>query len=119
MKEKDKIESICPIDDEIIQLDICGKSDFSIRKSTLCHVQGSALEAMFSGRHNLLKKNDRYFIDRNPFAFNLMIDFIRNNGEMHEQQENNYKMLKMELDYWGIDENLFKERAKDKLEIVQ
>ena len=28
-------------------------------------------------------------------------------------------MLKMELDYWGIDENLFKEKAKDKLEIVQ
>ena len=28
-------------------------------------------------------------------------------------------MLKMELDYWGIDENLFKEKAKDKLELVQ
>ena len=25
----------------------------------------------------------------------------------------------MELDYWGIDENLFKEKAKDKLELVQ
>ena len=25
----------------------------------------------------------------------------------------------MELDYWGIDENLFKEKAKDKFELVQ
>ncbi len=25
----------------------------------------------------------------------------------------------MELDYWGIDENIFKEKAKDKLELVQ
>ena len=74
---------------------------------------------MFSGRHTLKKKDDRYFIDRNPFAFNLMIDFIRNNGELHEQQENNYKMLKMELDFWGVDENLFKQGAKDKVELVQ
>ena len=107
-QEKARIANIQPIDDEILQLDIGGKQDISIRRSTLCHVQGSALEAMFSGRHRLQKKDDRYFIDRNPFAFNLMVDFIRNNGELHEQQENNYKMLKMELDFWAIDENLLK-----------
>lgn len=84
-QEKMKISQIQPIDDEILQLDIGGRQDFSIRKSTLCQVEGSALEAMFSGRHTLKKKNDRYFIDRNPFAFNLMVDFIRNNGELHEQ----------------------------------
>jgi len=55
-----------------------------VRKTTLCHVKGSALEAMFSGRHSLQKKNDKIFVDRNPLAFSMMIDFIRNNGELHE-----------------------------------
>lgn len=84
-----------------------GKDDFSIRKSTLCHVQGSALEAMFSGRHALQKKEERVFIDRNPLAFSLMIDFIRNSGQLHEAQKNNQDMLLMELKYWGIDDRLF------------
>ena len=70
---------------------------------------GSALEAMFSGRHSLQKKGERVFIDRNPLAFSLMIDFIRNSGELHEAQKNNHNMLKMELKYWGIDENLFEQ----------
>jgi len=55
-----------------------------VRKTTLCHVEGSALEAMFSGRHSLQKKNGKIFVDRNPLAFNMMVDFIRNNGELHE-----------------------------------
>lgn len=52
--------------------------------------------------------DDKIFIDRNPFSFSLMIDFIRNSGQLHEQQKNNYEMLKMELKYWGIDEHYFK-----------
>jgi len=28
-------------------------------------------------------------------------------------------MLKMELKYWGIDENLFRDRPKNKFEIIQ
>lgn len=98
-----RIASIQPLDD-IVDINVGGKDDFSIRKSTLCHVPGSALEAMFSGRHSLQKKNERIFIDRNPLAFSLMIDFIRNSGELHEAQKNNHSMLKMELKYWGIDE---------------
>lgn len=35
-QEKMKISQIQPIDDEILQLDIGGRQDFSIRKSTLC-----------------------------------------------------------------------------------
>ena len=31
-----------------------------------------------------LKKNGKIFVDRNPLAFNMMVDFIRNNGELHE-----------------------------------
>ncbi len=73
----------------------------------MCQVKGSALEALFSGRHALQKKNDKVFVDRNPFAFNLMIDYIRNSGQLHEQQKQNPEMLKVELRFWGIDEKLF------------
>jgi len=51
-----------------------------VLKSTLQHVEGSALHAMFSGRHSLNNINGSIFIDRNPLAFTMMIDFIRNHG---------------------------------------
>ena len=54
------------------------------------------------------KKNEKVFIDRDPKAFKMMIDFIRNNGKLYEDQEKNYKMLQIELEFWGIDERLFK-----------
>lgn len=73
---------------------------------------------MFSGRHALKKVDDRIFVDRNPLAFTLMIDFIRNCGQLTEQQQNNLKMLKLELKYWGIDENLFQQHTKDKFDII-
>ena len=50
--EIEKIQKIQPIDD-IVELNVGGKEDICIRKSTLCQVQGSALEALFSGRHVL------------------------------------------------------------------
>ena len=84
-REQDKIQSMQPLD-EIVELNVGGKEDLCVRKSTLCHVEGSALAAMFSGRHTLQTKNNRVFIDRNPLAFNMMIDFIRNQGELHEIQ---------------------------------
>ena len=51
-REQQRIAQIQPLDD-IVDINVGGKDDFSIRRSTLCHVAGSALEAMFSGRHHL------------------------------------------------------------------
>ena len=51
---------------------------FAIRKSLLCSVPDSALEAMFSGRHPLKKLNGKVFIDRNPKIFILVLDYLRN-----------------------------------------
>ena len=78
-----------PLDD-IVELNVGGKEDLCVRRSTLCQVESSALAAMFSGRHTLQTKNNRIFIDRNPLAFNMMIDYIRNQGELHEIQQNNH-----------------------------
>jgi hypothetical protein len=48
-----------------------------------------------------------------------MIDFIRNSGQLHETQKNNQEMLKMELNYWGIDDKLFQKPKRDNFEIIE
>ena len=72
---------------------------------------------MFSGRHKLAMKGDKVFVDRDPRAFKMMVDFIRNNGKLYEEQEKNFKMLQIELEFWGIDEKLFKQ--KNQVEMIQ
>ena len=90
--EKKRIAKIQPVSD-IVELNVGGNKEFEIRKTTLSQVQGSALEAMFSGRHQLSMKNGKVFIDRDPKAFKMLIDFIRNSGKLYEEQEKNFKML--------------------------
>ena len=68
-----------------MELNVGGNKEFEIRKSTLTNVPGSALDAMFSGRHPLPMKNNKVFIDRDPKAFKMMIDFVRNSGKMYEE----------------------------------
>jgi len=46
------LNKIQPLE-EIIEINVGGKDNFCCRKSTLCHMEGTALEAMFSGRHTL------------------------------------------------------------------
>ena len=62
--------------------------------STLCEVKGSLLETTFSGRHEVKKKDGKIYLDRQPHAFNLMIDFIKNRGKfVTEELENNIETL--------------------------
>ena len=78
--------------------------------STLCHVPGSALEAFFSGRHEVQKDDQgRIFVDRNPEAFGAVIDLIRNGGRIIEDNPSRSSSLSVtsatlmnELNYWGI-----------------
>jgi len=41
-------------------------------------VKTAALEAMFSGRHNLKKIDGKIFIDRDPDNFKMLISYLRN-----------------------------------------
>ena len=70
---------------DIVQLNVGGHKDIDVRKSTLTLVKGSGLEAAFSGRHSLQSIDGRIFIDRDPQAFKMVIEFIRNNGKLNEQ----------------------------------
>ena len=50
---------------EAIELNVRGET-MNVMKSDLCSFEGSALEAMFSGRHNLTFLNSKPFVDRDP-----------------------------------------------------
>ena len=50
---------------EVIELDVGGQAMYKVRREVLCRAKGSALEAMFSGRHALtMTQEGRVFIDR-------------------------------------------------------
>lgn len=62
-KEKEEMAKRYSIEDNIIDLNV-GGYHYTTYKSVLCKQEGSMLEAMFSGRHPVVKDNkDRYFID--------------------------------------------------------
>ena len=100
-KEKERIGEIQPISD-IVLLNVGGNKKMEVRKSTLTTVKGSALDALFSGRHELQMRDDRVFIDRDPQAFKMVIEFIRNHGNLNELLQNNMSTFKQELEYWQI-----------------
>lgn len=110
-KEKKRIAEIQRVD-SIVDLDVSG-AHMSVSKAMLCQIKGSALEAMFSGRHALEKRpNGRIFIGRNPEAFEMMVDYVRNFGQLHEKQRKYIRMLELELEFWGIDVNFVVEKDK-------
>mgnify|MGYP003918460899 CR=1 FL=1 len=49
-----------------------------VSKKLLTSVPGSALAAMFSGRHELAKDDGKTFIDRDPKIFEYLIQYLRN-----------------------------------------
>ena len=94
-------------------MNVGGNKDIDVRKSTLTQVSGSALEAMFSGRHELQTIDGRVFIDRDPQTFKTVIEFIRNQGSLTQTQKDNYHDFLKELNFWGIDPNYFANNKSD------
>jgi hypothetical protein len=63
--------------DTRIKLDVGGQI-FATSLQTLTSKKGTYFEAMFSGRWDLKKQDDgTYFIDRDPFVFRHILNFLR------------------------------------------
>ena len=62
----------------------------------------SALAAMFSGRHDIPKHNNRLFIDRDGLAFQHMINYLRNGKFPIFKEKNEEINFFEELDFWQV-----------------
>ena len=104
IKEKEAIAKINTINESVVQLNVSGVTKgFLVAKDILCSVPNSALEAMFSGRHELKKEHGAIYLSRNPKVFELVIDYLRNNQEYIEIEDKYLKQLFFkELRYLSI-----------------
>ena len=101
-----------------MELNVGGTHDITTAKRTLMKFEGTALEAMFSGRHELTKFKGKIFIDRDGEAFADMISYLRNGRKppFDDNHSNDQNMIHFrgryvsqrersfyrELDYWQI-----------------
>jgi len=117
-KEKDQfkenlkiIESVNIKDTDILDLDIGGTQKITTLRSTLLKYPKSALAAMFSGKYEVAKHNERYFIDRDGNSFVHMVNFLRNGKMPNFKDKTEEASFYEELEFWQIpykDETLFK-----------
>ena len=49
-------------------------------RKLLTNNEGSSLEAMMSGRHEISKVNGHTYLNRDPEVFRLLISFLRNDN---------------------------------------
>ena len=90
-KEIEVVNKITCIQDEIISLNVGGKSDIMTTKELLNYVPGSKLSMMFSDRHKLRKvEGDKIFIDRNGRMFESLIDYLRDLRDKEGKIGDNY-----------------------------
>eukprot|EP01120_Amphizonella_sp_Union-15-10_P005646 TRINITY_DN1695_c0_g1_i1.p1 TRINITY_DN1695_c0_g1~~TRINITY_DN1695_c0_g1_i1.p1 ORF type:complete len:288 (-),score=43.32 TRINITY_DN1695_c0_g1_i1:60-884(-) len=101
-REKKYVEDCNAITEQIVQLNV-GGAHFTTSRATLCSVKGSMLEAMFSGRHKLLKDPEgRYFLDRDPKLFIHILHFLRTSKLRLPPDPDDAEDLLNELQYFNL-----------------
>ena len=78
--------------DEIIDLNVKGVI-MPVKKSLLTSVPGTALEAMFSGRHELDKKSYIPYVKRDPEIFKYIIQYLENDQKVPFVENYNQRTL--------------------------
>jgi len=119
-KEKDQfkenlkiIESVNIKDTDILDLDIGGTQKITTLRSTLLKYPNSALAAMFSGKYEVAKHNDRHFIDRDGNSFLQMVNFLRNSKIPNFKDKTEEASFYEELEFWQIP---YKDEAINKIQ---
>ena len=80
--------------DEIVKLDV-GGTKVNVPRALLTSVRGSLLATYFSGRHGdqLRKIDNRIFVDRDPGIFRLMINYLRDELDLHGVDQFKIKLV--------------------------
>jgi len=99
---KKKLQQEYGTDAKIARLNV-GGTYMDTLTSTLTKVEGSMLQAMFSGYHPILRdENGRAFIDRNPKIFELVLDYLRTGTMPAVKEPTVKKAFENELIYFGL-----------------
>ena len=101
-ENKEKIDSLYTVPDEIVDLNVGGTHLLTTSKRTLVSVKDSALAAMFSGRHKLSMHNGRVFIDRDGDAFVALLSFLRSGKVPIFHTQDKEQAFYDELDFWMV-----------------
>ena len=106
-QEKLKVSDLNSSSSDLLTLDIGGQMTIKVSRSVLTRVKGSALEAMFSGRHTLKVTNDgAIFIDRDADVFQIIIGYLRNGCRVPPIRDEFLKeRFEIELDFWGLEDS--------------
>ena len=95
-----------PISADVLELNVSGVTEgFTLRRQLLCQVPGSALEAMFSERNDVMlqRVNNKVFVDRDPKIFKYVVMYLRNNQKLPMIQDKfRRELFEQELDFWGL-----------------
>ena len=79
----------------------------------MTQIPNSSLEAMFSGRHELKKVDDKIFVDRDPEVFNLLIQYLRNGCQRFEIESPSLnKRLDHEIEFWDVGNTLIQKLVR-------
>jgi len=73
---------------EILNLNVGGTHRVMVSQKILTAVQGSALQKMFTGMHNLKKVDNSVFLDRDGTTFQTLINYLRNDRKVYPEFEN-------------------------------
>eukprot|EP00574_Skeletonema_japonicum_P013878 CAMPEP_0201716398 /NCGR_PEP_ID=MMETSP0593-20130828/2375_1 /ASSEMBLY_ACC=CAM_ASM_000672 /TAXON_ID=267983 /ORGANISM="Skeletonema japonicum, Strain CCMP2506" /LENGTH=336 /DNA_ID=CAMNT_0048206189 /DNA_START=1051 /DNA_END=2061 /DNA_ORIENTATION=+ len=98
-------------DNDVIQLNVGGRTNIAVLRSLLTQFEGSMLAAKFSGRWDDSMEKDRdgnIFVDQDPDNFMILIDYLRmrmNNQLKHvlvnHRPNPTYKLCTM-LEYYNL-----------------
>ena len=83
-KQKEKLEKkmLGTYRKRVISLDVGGTHQIRTSQDLLCKVEGSLLQQMFCGVHDLpINQSGNVFLDRDGSTFLSLINYLRNNRD--------------------------------------
>jgi len=103
--EKQRVAALTGGLSSIVKLNVGGEEVETLR-STFLSQRGSLLESMFSGKHPVeTDQSGRYFLDRDPETFKLLISFMRSPDQFSllGLSAREVAMLKAEFAYFQME----------------
>ena len=99
----------------VISLDVGGTHQIRTSQDLLCKVEGSLLQQMFCGVHDLpVNQHGNIFLDRDGSTFLALINYLRNNRDEFPQFANpgDQQLFVKELQFWDLNQDLEKYKAE-------